>query len=103
MSELRPHLTADEEVGLRRVALGFGRGVAPDQIRRLRDHRLIEADKTSWRLTPLGQQRFEALPRVARLASDGPDAIAMTLLAELREGTKADRVTVEATDAPQAK
>ena len=104
MSKSRSPLSANEEVALRRVALGFHQGVAPDHIRRLKDHRLIEADKTSWRLTPLGEQRFKALPRAAKLAGDGtPDAIAMMLLAALRGGRKADRATIEVTDAAEAK
>jgi hypothetical protein len=104
MSELQPQLSPDEEVALRRVALGFSHGVASDHIRRLKDLHLIEADKTSWRLTALGQQRFNSLPRAAKLASDGaPDAIAMMLarLAKLREAGKADQVTVGAIDATE--
>ena len=61
MRELRPQLSPDEEVALRRVALGFSHGVVSDHIRRLKDLHLIEADKTSWRLTALGQQRFKSL------------------------------------------
>ena len=63
-------LSPNEEIALRRVALGFGLGVASDHIRRLKDLHLIEADETSWRLTALGQQRYESLPRAAMLASD---------------------------------
>jgi hypothetical protein len=80
MRELQAQLSADEEVALRRVALGFSQGVAADHIRRLKDLHLIEADKTSWRLTALGQQRFRSLPRAAKLESGvTPDAIAMML------------------------
>ena len=80
MSDLQSRLGPDEEVALRRVALGFSHGVASDHLRRLKDLRLIKADKTSWRLTALGQQRFEALPRAAKAASPGtPDVIAMML------------------------
>lgn len=80
MSDLQLQLSPDEEVSLRRVALGFGHGVASDHLRRLKDLRLIEADKTSWRLTARGQQRFKSLPRAATLASHGtPDAITMML------------------------
>ena len=93
MSDLQQQLSPDEEVALRRVALGFSHGVASDHTRRLKDLHLIEADKSSWRLTALGQQRFNSLPRAAKLASDGtPDAVAMMLarLAKLREaGTDA--------------
>ena len=80
MSDLQSRLGPDEEVALRRVALGFSHGVASDHLRRLKDLHLIEADKTSWRLTALGQQRFESLPRAAKSGSHGtPDAIAMML------------------------
>ena len=80
MRGMLAQLSPNEEVALRRVALGFSHGVASDHIRRLKDLHLIEADKTSWRLTALGQQRFTSLPRAAQLASDGtPDAIATML------------------------
>jgi hypothetical protein len=80
MRELHAQLSPNEEVALRRVALGFSHGVASAHIRRLKDLHLIEADKTSWRLTALGQQRYGDLPRAAKLASDGtPDAIATML------------------------
>jgi hypothetical protein len=80
LSDLQSRLGLDEEVALRRVALGFGHGVASDHLRRLKELRLIEADKTSWRLTPLGQQRFDSLPRAAKSGSHRtPDAIAMML------------------------
>jgi hypothetical protein len=102
--DLQSHLGPDEEVALRRVALGFSHGVGSDHIRRLKDLHLIEPGKTSWRLTALGQQRFKALPRAAGSASDGtPDAVAMMLarIAELRGAGIADEVTVGAADAGQ--
>jgi hypothetical protein len=86
--DVQADLGAHEEVALRRVALGFSHGVAPDHIRRLKDLHLIEPDKTSWRLTARGQRRFKALPRAARLASEAtPDAVAIMLarIVELRE------------------
>ena len=80
MSDVQSRLGPDEEVALRRVALGFSHGVASDHLRRLRDLRLIIADKTSWRLTALGQQRFDSLPRAAKSGNQGtPDALAMML------------------------
>ena len=102
--DLQAQLGPDEEVALRRVALGFSQGVAPDHIRRLKDLHLIELDKTSGRLTALGQRRFKALPRAARSASGAtPDAVAMMLarIAELRGVGIADEVTVGAADAGQ--
>jgi hypothetical protein len=98
---LQEQLSPDEEVALRRVALGFSHGVASDHIRRLNDLHLIEADKSAWRLTPLGQQQFRALPR-AKVASDGSqDAIAMMLarFAKRRGAAIADRATVGPADA----
>ena len=87
--ELQPQLSADEEVALRRVALGFGHGVAADHMRRLKDLHLIEADKSSWCLTALGQQRFKSLPRAAELARDGAlDAIAMMLATLAKQPTE---------------
>ena len=80
MKGMFAQLGPTEEVALRRVALGFGHGVASGHIRRLKDLHLIEEDKTSWRLTALGQQRFDSLPRAAKSGSQGtPDAIAMML------------------------
>ena len=102
--DLQAQLGPDEEVALRRVALGFSRGVASDHIRRLKDLHLIEPNKTSWRLTARGQRRFKALARAARSASDAtPDAIAVLLarIAKLRGVGIADEVTVGAADAGQ--
>ena len=80
MRGMLAQLSPNEEVALRRVALGFSHGVASDHIRRLKDLHLIEADQASWRLTALGQQRFKSLPRAAKLTSDGtPDAFATML------------------------
>ena len=104
MSDLQSQLSPDEEVALRRVALGFSHGVASDHIRRLEDLHLINANKTSWRLSALGQQRFKSLPRAAKLPRDGtPDAIAtmLAIFAKLRGAGIADQVTVGGTDAAQ--
>jgi hypothetical protein len=103
--DLQAQLGPDEEVALRRVALGFSHGVASGHIRRLKDLHLIERDKTLWRLTTLGQRRFKALPRAARSASGAtPDAVAMMLarIAERRGVGIADEVGVGAADAGQA-
>ncbi len=80
MSDVQSRLGPDEEVALRRVALGFSHGVASNHLRRLRDLHLIIADETSWRLTALGQQRFDSLPRATKSGNHGTqDAIAMML------------------------
>jgi hypothetical protein len=94
MKGMFAQLGPTEEVALRRVALGFGHGVASGHIRRLKDLHLIEEDKTSWRLTALGQQRYESLPRAANLASDGtPDAFATMLskIGKQRESEKPEQ------------
>lgn len=97
------HLGADEEVALRRVALGYSQRVAAGHIPRLKALHLIEADKGCWRLTALGQKRFKALPRAAKLASDGtPHEIAAVLFAKLREERSADQRSAGATDAAEA-
>jgi hypothetical protein len=61
--QLKP---SEEEVVLRRVALAALRGVSATHLQHLQHLRLIEAG-TSWRLTPLGQQRLKAMPQWATL------------------------------------
>jgi hypothetical protein len=71
MNAPRALLSPSEEVALRRVALGASDGVAPAHVQRLRDLHLIEADRRSWRLTALGQQRLKALSTSGRWPSGG--------------------------------
>lgn len=82
-------LSPNEEIALRRVALGFGDGVARHHIRRLRSLDLIDGEEPSCRLTPLGRKRFEALPRPEKWVSDGtPDEIAAILSRFTTRGDK---------------
>ena len=53
-----------EEITLRRVALAIGGERLPGaDIRRLKRLNLIELACASWRLTPLGRQRYASLPK----------------------------------------
>ena len=82
MRGMLAQLSPNEEVALRRVALGFSHGVASDHIRRLNDLHLIEEDKTLWRLTAVGQQRYKSLPKAAKMASDGTSDAVATMLSK---------------------
>lgn len=66
-------LTADEEVTLRRVAYGQSeeRALRRDDLVRLRSLRLIENGKHGPQLTAAGKERFESLPKPARLGTSG--------------------------------
>ena len=76
MSGLHAQLSPPEEIALRRVALAATDGLAPAQIQRLRQLRLIEVSGTSWRLTALGRQRLGALPQPVKLVTgDAVDEI----------------------------
>jgi hypothetical protein len=58
-------LSPSEEVTLRRTALDAVASQSPEHIRRLASLKLIEADGRTWRLTPLGRQRYDAMPQPA--------------------------------------
>ena len=66
-------LSANEEVTLRRVALGIAKAAKLSEldIKRLRALSLIEEHDGSLRLTPAGRERYLALPKSA--AIDGSD------------------------------
>ena len=66
-------LSPNEEVTLRRVALGL---TAPDKLpsahlKRLSHLKLIESAGGALRLTPLGRQHYDALPRPAGAIEEG--------------------------------
>jgi len=63
-SALTP-LSADEEIALRRIA--HGSSVAPPLAARLQDLALIQRTKGGYRLTPLGQLRYDAFPKAPLL------------------------------------
>lgn len=68
-AQLSPH----EEVTLRRIVLGDDISRLPEvHLRRLEQLRLIERHRTSWGLTPLGQQRYDALEKPPILKSAPP-------------------------------
>ena len=62
-SALTP-LSSDEEIALRRIAHGLS--VGPPVAARL-DLALIQRTNEGYRLTPLGQLRYEALPKAPLL------------------------------------
>jgi predicted transcriptional regulator len=82
MRGLLAPLSSNEEVTLRRVAVGSTstHKLAAEHLKRLEQLKLIEAAMGGYRLTPLGRQRYNALPRAAGLATDGsPGAIEQIL------------------------
>ena len=68
---LSPH----EEVSLRRVALGISppADLPTRDITRLKALSLIEEHGAGLRLTPLGHERYRALPNSGAISGDAPD------------------------------
>jgi hypothetical protein len=69
-------LSANEEVTLRRVALGITKAANLSEldIKRLRALSLIEENAGGLRLTPIGRERYLALPKSAAVdQADSPD------------------------------
>ena len=62
-SALTP-LSSDEEIALRRIAHGSN---VPPVAARMQDLALIQRTKGGYRLTPLGQLRYDALPKAPLL------------------------------------
>lgn len=54
---LSPH----EEAALRKIRFGNSGPLEPAHVRRLQQLQLIERDGETWRLTPIGRQRYENL------------------------------------------
>ena len=73
MKGLLAPLSSNEEVTLRRVAMGptSQHKLPAEHLKRLEQLKLVEANRGGYRLTPLGRQRYDALPRPAGLAIDG--------------------------------
>ena len=65
-------LSPNEEITLRRIALGFGArdGRAAKDVRRLTQLALVEEWEGGLRLTELGLQRYASLERPSKWASD---------------------------------
>ena len=80
MRGLLAPLSAHEEVTLRRIAMGTSQKLPAQHLKRLEQLKLIVSNGGCYRLTPLGRQRYNGLPRAAALASDGsPEAIEQIL------------------------
>ncbi len=59
-------LSPNEEITLRRIAVGTESALPSGTVRRLERLELIEPGQPNgWKLTALGQQRYAALPRPA--------------------------------------
>lgn len=71
MRGLLAPLSSNEEVTLRRVAIGSTYKLPAQHLKRLEQLKLIESNGGCYQLTPLGRQRYNALPKAAALANDG--------------------------------
>lgn len=75
-------LSPNEEITLRRIALGFGTPdrLAPRHVQRLQQLALIEEANGELRLTELGLQRYASLERPAKWATEtGPQDVSRLL------------------------
>lgn len=72
MGNMRAQLNQEEEVTLRRIALGSSglQRLRMNDVRRLRHLMLIEGEGENCRLTALGRQRFSKLVRPAYTRHD---------------------------------
>ena len=61
LAQLSPH----EETALRKIAVGSDDLVDPAHVRRLHQLELVERKGQSWRLTALGNRRYELLMKAA--------------------------------------
>ena len=95
-SALTP-LSSDEEIALRRIA--HGSKVDPRVTARLQDLALIQRANGGYRLTPLGQLRYDAFPKAPLLTrprsinavTDYVEALVDKARTRARAGTGADR------------
>jgi hypothetical protein len=85
MTDVAAPLTASEKVTLRRIALGSTSLLLPEeQVSRLERLNLIEAVGGGYQLTPMGRERYEALPRPMSWAVDSsPAATIEQMLSEV--------------------
>lgn len=72
-------LSPSEEATLRRIALDAVVAHPAEHIRRLASLKLIEANGQTWKLTPLGRQRYDVLPRSTPLAKGSVAELARIL------------------------
>jgi hypothetical protein len=65
MSDVSSLLTKDEEITLRRIALGVSsvENLSAADVKRLRELRMIEGEGQACQLTTLGRQRYTGLAR----------------------------------------
>lgn len=82
-------LSPNEEVTLRRVALGISpmKDLAPRDLMRLTSLSLIEIDAGVPRLTEFGRQRYRALPRAANVKDLTLEAMIAAVGERLRKTT----------------
>jgi hypothetical protein len=73
MKGLLAPLSSNEEVTLRRVAMGATppHRLPAQHLKHLEQLKLVEVAKGDYQLTPLGRQRYNGLPRPAGLSNDG--------------------------------
>jgi hypothetical protein len=83
---LRVVLSPTEESALRRIAHCSLAKLQPPAVERLRQLNLIEMHRGAYTLTPLGQRRFERLPKPARLATDSQVNGLLRILDSVRHG-----------------
>lgn len=87
MRGLLAPLSSNEEITLRRVAMGTSPShkLSVEHLKRLEQLKLIEAGKDGYQLTPLGRRRYNELPRPADVATDGsPGEIERVLFNAMR-------------------
>ena len=89
MRGLLAPLSSNEEVTLRRVALGASPSheLSAEHLKRLEQLKLVEATNSGFQLTLLGRQRYDALPRPTGFATDGsPGKVEQMLAKAIRFG-----------------
>ena len=82
-------LSPNEEITLRRIALGFGARdrLVPQHVRRLEQLALVEEADGALRLTELGLQRYGSLERPSKWTSDSaPREISRLLSGSVKPG-----------------
>jgi hypothetical protein len=69
-------LSHTEEASLKRLAAGAPHSSIPsDHLARLRKLMLVERHGSTWRLTPLGLQRLQGMPKAVQITSVDPLAL----------------------------
>jgi len=70
------HLSHTEEASLKRLAAGAPHSSIPsDHLARLKKLMLAERHGSTWRLTPLGLQQLQGMPKAVRITSVDPLAL----------------------------